>query len=47
MELMYKLFQVALIILLLGYIDAIFVPVGVPVLAVVVIWGLYYYIFVD
>jgi hypothetical protein len=46
MDLMYKLFQVALIISLLRYIGAIFVPVGVPVLAVVVIWGLYY-VFVD
>jgi Family of unknown function (DUF6535) len=42
MDVMYKSFQVALIILLLGYIDAIFVPVGVKVFAVVFIGGLFY-----
>jgi hypothetical protein len=41
-DLMSKSFQVALIIMLLGYTDTIVVPLGVPVLAVVVSLGLYY-----
>lgn len=42
MDTMYRLFQVALIVFLLGHIDAIVKPIGVPFLASVVICGMLY-----
>ncbi|KAI0244983.1 hypothetical protein BJV78DRAFT_250618 [Lactifluus subvellereus] len=42
MDMMYRSFQVALVIFLLGHVDAIVMPVGVTVLAPIVIGGLNY-----
>ncbi|KAI9507938.1 hypothetical protein F5148DRAFT_1149384 [Russula earlei] len=42
MDSMYRLFQVALIVFLLGHFDAIVVPIGVTVFAPIVVCGMFY-----